>query len=229
MKRAERRDLQRRLPMLNMSEDLQHMMRGASDAERDMLGAMLLHYEGQLSSPAGRANPVGAAWGMHLAMDEAQRRMLATHPKAAEIQCRRGCSHCCHMHVTITLAEAHLALAEARTRGLQIDRERLARQAGRGLRGWEAMAPADQACVFLQADGGCGVYEHRPAGCRKLLVFTPAEQCDMFEHPHGQVGRLATPEAEVAYAVMITRGPTGSLPDMLLQAQAQDPEGQMRT
>ena len=92
--------------------------------------------------------------------------------------CSKGCSGCCHYEVEVTRDEAAV-LKERVEAGFAIDRARLAVQAARERRSadWRKFGSADNRCVFLGADGACGIYEDRPSICRKHMVTTPAAAC----------------------------------------------------
>lgn len=81
--------------------------------------------------------------------------------RAPFVACKRGCSACCHMNVSLTRAEA----------------ERLAKASGRKaarVRSEPRHAPdafAGQPCPFLDWKGACSVYADRPLSCRKHSSF----------------------------------------------------------
>ena len=81
--------------------------------------------------------------------------------RAPFVACKRGCSACCHMNVSLTKAEA----------------ERLARASGRKaarVQSEPRHAPdafAGKPCPFLDAKGACSVYADRPLSCRKHASF----------------------------------------------------------
>ena len=85
------------------------------------------------------------------------------------VACKKGCSSCCHMNVSITKAEA----------------ERLAKASGRSM-ARIAAAPrhardkfAGKPCPFLDSHGACSVYVDRPLSCRKhSSFFESASACD---------------------------------------------------
>jgi len=77
------------------------------------------------------------------------------------VACKKGCSSCCHMNVSVTRAEA----------------ERIAKAAGRKLAPI-ASAPrhapdkfAGKPCPFLDERGSCSIYADRPLSCRKHSSF----------------------------------------------------------
>ena len=113
------------------------------------------------------------------------------------IKCRRGCSNCCHGPVEIWPHEAALLVEGARKAGVEIDKVRLERQERYSIDTWWQQPAADQACVFLGADGACGVYEFRPNACRKLLVMSDPALCDGSKHPPERIERWFSWEAEM--------------------------------
>ncbi len=125
--------------------------------------------------------PPGAlrAQGLHDRLDAGIQAFLESRPDlAGAIRCGKGCAHCCRIFVGITGDEARLLAQEARAGRASLSEPRLEIQ-----RHWDS--PADfathsreeTACVFLQGDGSCGVYEHRPSACRALLVASDPEGC----------------------------------------------------
>lgn len=79
------------------------------------------------------------------------------------IQCRAGCSECCHQTFAVSevegaLLRAGLSVAPAATRAEIVARARTY-VAGRG-----------DPCPALSEAGTCGLYEHRPRICRKYGI-----------------------------------------------------------
>lgn len=212
-----RRQLQRRFPVMVMSEDLRRLLREATEPQLDVLGSMLLHYDTDLdrSIAENPGNEAGVAAGVLDAADQMVHDTMTRNPNARDVKCRKGCDHCCHLDVTISRAEAALLVMVAHDEDIAIDQERLRRQ----LPGVRALPREDRACVFLK-DGACSVYEMRPTACRKLLVVSDPDKCDTIKHPGGLQGRLPTPEAEVLWSVLMTRDKGGSMPAMLLEQLA---------
>ncbi|SDU19434.1 Putative zinc-or iron-chelating domain-containing protein [Verrucomicrobium sp. GAS474] len=142
------------------------------------------------------------------------------------VSCRKGCAGCCHYEVEVTSDEGAL-LGEIVQRGYPIDRERLARLAARERRDpeWLKLAISENRCVFLGEDRACGIYENRPASCRKHLVTSPAALCTL-------VGESVIPvpllSAEILMTAALNIEGTGcaSLPKMV-QAAMRDDEGKV--
>jgi hypothetical protein len=81
-------------------------------------------------------------------------RVQARH--AADLRCDTGCSHCCHVRLSITGVEAQAIRDEIATWAqARIDT----------LRNMVATAPVDH-CAALAADGRCQIYAVRPIVCR---------------------------------------------------------------
>ena len=83
--------------------------------------------------------------------------VMREQPAARGLACRRGCSACCHQHVTAHAVEL-FAIA-------------------RRLRGQRQVVPAaGRACAMLGASGECTVHADRPFACR-MFVSTDALAC----------------------------------------------------
>jgi Fe-S-cluster containining protein len=79
------------------------------------------------------------------------------------IECRPGCSECCHQSFRVSELEGEMLRAGLAAAAPEVQREVSARaaayQSGRG-----------EACPALAGDGTCQVYEHRPRICRKYGI-----------------------------------------------------------
>jgi Fe-S-cluster containining protein len=80
-------------------------------------------------------------------------RVEARH--GADMQCATGCSDCCHVHLTITSAEA--AAIRAEVGGWPGDRRRTLRT---------VRTADDPRCAALDEVGRCRIYDARPVVCR---------------------------------------------------------------
>ncbi len=88
---------------------------------------------------------------LHAKVDAFFARVEARH--GDDMECRTGCSDCCHVRLTITGVEA--AAIRAEVAGWPADRRRAVGEAG----------PADR-CAALDAGGRCRIYAARPIVCR---------------------------------------------------------------
>ena len=134
------------------------------------------------------------------------------------VSCRKGCSGCCHYEIEITQDEAAL-LAAVVWGGVDVDYDRLAKQAARERKSaeWSNILRPENRCVFLDTDGACRVYEHRPSACRRHLVTSPAEACSTPGQPVAPVEVLLA-EILLSAALSLEGVTYASLSKMLLAA-----------
>lgn len=146
---------------------------------------------------AAKQPPLLLAREAHADMDRLLEQDRRSNPGAAAIRCGKGCSHCCNGPVEIWAQEAALLAAQVQAAGLPLDMARLERQSRYSVESWREQPVADQACVFLDGDGACRVYEVRPNTCRKLLVTSDPQMCDISRGMHEGIERWFVWEAEM--------------------------------
>lgn len=129
--------------------------------------------------------------------------------------CKKGCSFCCHLYVTISKNEAKLLKDAAKDLGVKIDMDKLKKQANFSQSRWLFLPFKDRSCVFLKA-GECSVYEFRPASCRTYHVVSPPANCDTEHHPNTPVTLTWDIDAEALGELIREKEGSGSLPQMLL-------------
>jgi Fe-S-cluster containining protein len=95
--------------------------------------------------------------------------------------CFKGCSFCCHIHVTVTKAEADACVTYAKANNVDIDYKLLQAQQGLVMENWKSIPYNMRKCVFLK-DNACSVYEYRPINCRKYYVVTDPKLCSTELH-----------------------------------------------
>ena len=208
------------------TEPLGKLIARLPPAHAEYLIAMVEHYRDEFKriEADGEANSESIAAGVHELIDEQISHLLAAEPLASRVVCRRGCSHCCYLWVTIDRHEAVLLLRAADALGIALDWDRIGRQAATDLRTWRDLPHPDKACVFLGTEGECRVYEHRPNGCRKYQVVDDPDLCDTAKHPGGEVGQLVSGPAEaIASAALVAFPGATSMARMLLRAKAGEP------
>lgn len=204
------------------TEQVAKLFRKANAREKTMIGEMHLYYEKQFRDMPADSQREGIAAGIHDAVDRHVEEVKRT-PNGQRIQCRKGCSACCHMLVSITPDEAKLLLMFAHDQGIEINRDRLKQQAAAcDLDDWDALPHEIRACGFLADDGACSVYEHRPTACRKHFVRSSPADCDL-RGKAKQVAMVVSPEAEVIASAALGVFGFGQMARMLLDA-AQDEE-----
>jgi Fe-S-cluster containining protein len=161
-------------------------------------------YHEQLGRVGEQGKPLDVAYTIHLKIDEHVDAMLATSRHAKDVTCRKGCAACCHTYVGIFPHEARLLREVAAEAGIEIDEARLARQAEKTEATWLELSPEDRRCVFLGDDRACQVYEHRPNACRKYLVKSEPELCDVDKYRGGDVTVVYSLEAEIVHSAAMT-------------------------
>lgn len=157
----------------------------------------------------------------HAAMDTQLQQDSATIPEGNEIRCGKGCSHCCHGPVEIWPQEATLLAQFVRDASLTPDLALLERQSHYSVDTWREQPAADQACVFLDANGACSVYASRPNTCRKLLVMSDPACCDVQQGRTDQIDRWFSWEAEMMEVAALEVFGMALLPRAVLQALQQ--------
>jgi Fe-S-cluster containining protein len=120
------------------------------------------------------------------------------------VACRKGCSACCRMDVSITTFEA----------------ERLALVSGRRLKRPRAPTPGETRrhlgtpCPFLVNDS-CSVYEARPFACRAHFSFdTSAYWCQPERAFDEDMPMMEMGGAKKAYTKIAVSSPLGGLADI---------------
>jgi Fe-S-cluster containining protein len=168
--------------------------------------------------------PMDVAFSLHLELDKSAERQAMHSPEfAAQVQCRKGCAHCCYLPVDIYPQEAVLLRELARAVGIEIDEARLERQATKNIDTWDELSPEDRRCVFLADDRSCSVYEHRPGPCRNYKVVSPPDQCDSIKHPGGDVKIVFNCDAELIQSAAMTVFKADSMSKQLIAARTKEP------
>lgn len=200
---------------LHLSAALKHFLASLDDSRREQARQSV---EKEAASILKQTSGSERAQPLHRRLDDAIQAFLTRRPDLTNaIRCGKGCSHCCRVFVGITRDEAQLLAAEVRAGRASFDSERMEIQ-----RHWAsaedfATHPREEAtCIFLQGDGSCGVYAHRPAACRALLVASDPEFCRQAERS-SQVLAIINPHAEwlVSAAHTADAAERGSEPNLL--------------
>lgn len=165
------------------------------------------------------SNPISRAKFIHNLI-EALNRDVFSNPLVQQLSpCKMGCSACCHTQVSVTEDEAIL-MAQLVRDGIGIDLNQLELQA-------QAQNDSDtfyqipfpkRACVFLDENGACRIYENRPSVCRTNAVLGDNDQCDT--RTEIKPTRLVkTSQSDlVIYASFLGAKDSGTLPYMLTKA-----------
>lgn len=110
--------------------------------------------------------------------------------------CRKGCSHCCHIAVSMSHGEAEMI-------GRRIKKTPNAVPSGLSESFRDEIG---QPCVFLK-NGACSIYENRPLACRAHFNLDRDDLlCRLIPGADVPVPYLNAQEIFVAYAVIDPRG-----------------------
>jgi len=167
---------------------------------------------------AGNQDALSVARDVHAQIEVVLEQDRQKDASTGAIQCRRGCSHCCHGPVEIWPHEAALLVEAAREAGVELDEARLARQSRHTVATWRQQPTADRACGFLDDGGACRVYASRPNACRKLLVTSDPGLCDADKGAMDRVERWFSWEAEILESAALEVFGVGMMPRLLLDA-----------
>lgn len=158
--------------------ELLDFLRGIAEETRSLARGLLVE-----ASEAGTLTQafeeIGArvAAGFEARLDQERMVDPAFGARALQIECRRGCTYCCHVNVIATPLEA-ARLAAAIGAGRRRDLERAVLAAGETLAGLDARARlARKAPCPLLAGDACSLYEVRPLACR-ALVSVSVRDCE---------------------------------------------------
>lgn len=144
---------------------------------------------------------------------------MARDPNVKNISCRKGCHFCCRMNVMLTEAEASLIGRHCQEQNIPIPKRYLEEQLKYD---WQEVSRSEVGwCTFLK-QGECSIYAVRPLACRKYLVSSLPERCDILKNPApNNFVQIATYfltefEGNAFQLVMSDIGKRGRLPEMLL-------------
>lgn len=101
-------------------------------------------------------------------------RLSVLQSQKVQPACSKGCSHCCHHKVGVTMPEliAIVVHLEAESERREVVRAKAAELAKNPLIFSDTEKPrARIPCALLDEDGSCGVYEVRPIPCRSWLSW----------------------------------------------------------
>jgi len=120
------------------------------------------------------------------------------------IQCKQGCSYCCHLEITLSFAElVGLVdfITECRKRDIHKIRTslRYARQKIDGKFGLERKASGVM-CPLLGDDGSCSVYPARPLACRAWL----SSDCNLYKQDwENPASGVQVPQSELTLQMQL--------------------------
>lgn len=143
------------------------------------------------------SDPIKKAKYVHKKINEEIESQFKNQMVDKLVQCKKGCSACCHSQVAITESEAFL-LAQKVDEGYGIDFERLQIQAmaGNSAKEFFKLSYEERACVFLNDSNQYSIYEDRPSVCRTNYVLSDPVNCEIRDGESPSVQLLNTFSAD---------------------------------
>jgi Fe-S-cluster containining protein len=144
----------------------------------------------------------------HRRVDEVFDATIRGHGVA--IDCKPGCSHCCHLRLEVAPHEAFALAAWLERRFTPAELEaliaRLRENAAKTrAMGAEVRKRTSLACALLGVDGNCTAYAARPAQCRRYHSVRVATCRSFHEHPDASIESPMHPAVAHNAAVIITQ------------------------
>ena len=162
-------------------------------------------------------NAMMRARHIHKKIDEYNKEVMS-HPLVEQLKgCKKGCSGCCHTEVSVTDDEGEL-LAQMVKNGIKIDtfRHQVQHQTMKEGKDFYTIPYDLRACVFLNEEGLCKVYNERPAVCRTNAVLGDSEQCSTKDGKIRTQNLVKTEKADmVIMGAYLTSPKSGSLTQVL--------------
>lgn len=172
-------------------------------------------YISQYEKIAKEKGSLSAVRSYHIELDkEIEIKKTRVPELAKDIKCKMGCDYCCYSNVSISRDEAALMKAAILEDKIVIDMSLLRLQAKNQVK-WDDLNIDKKRCVFLDKMGLCKIYKYRPAACRKFLVVTGPELCNLKKD--NKVARFVDWHIEVIASAILNGSKSGSLPEMLLE------------
>lgn len=167
-------------------------------------------YRDQFEGMKNKVDIKSCGWNLLEAWESHFRKQLPTgkvtlRGQEWDIPCKAKCSGCCHQQVILSEAEISYALAFAEDRGVKVDWAKVEKQkAADDADKWTDQGWDLSACVFLNEEGNCSIYEARPIACRSHIALLGPKECDWREHPNGVVPFYSNIEIEVFNSAVMT-------------------------
>lgn len=184
-----------------------HLFEGTREITREELVAIR---DGDAGERAEGLESLARA--RHADLEDAVEEAFAGSPEGEAtrraVACRKGCSFCCHINVSVTIPEAILVATALRGdyREFAAAVDATAAQTA-GLSEIERFRRAVP-CPMLK-DGACGIYDVRPTACRAYLA-TDARKCEASLESARTVG-TPSPVESLAYPQQISAAINGGV------------------
>lgn len=150
------------------------------------------YYKQMLTALEAGSNKVEMLLGAYDAFD----RMAKVDNEHHKPSCKKGCAYCCHIPVNVTLTEVALIKEYMEENGTvlseaQKERARFQARVSDKVR----MTSDKSACIFLDDNNACSIYEVRPFKCRSHYVVNDPALCNYKVNPGHQTKVIALPHA----------------------------------
>ena len=165
----------------------------------EYVNAGINHYKDELNRAVGESNLESAIIGFYELMDENSDTM--DQETKNRISCRKGCAHCCHLFVSVSMREAVVIKGHCDDNDILIDKEYLKKQSNYKQKDYSLQE--NSACVFLNDSNECKIYNVRPLACRKYFVISDPDLCDAKKYPSGIVAKVSDINAELMASAMV--------------------------
>lgn len=165
----------------HLSDSLAQLISDFTFEQKEYIAEMMDFYIDQYQEKLKEHDPISVAASFHHHLDQHIQEGLSKEDPN-EITCKKGCSHCCNLHVDVTMEEAILLYEFAKENYIEIDWEKAKRQSKYNVENWLKQPKEDCSCLFLdEKSGTCKVYQYRPMNCRKLFSLDDVEKCYPFQ------------------------------------------------
>lgn len=202
---------------ISVSRSLLDILEHTSDEKKEVIFGAFAYYKEQYDTHL-KANPNHGKDVVHafnIMIEEEMNNTFATSP--FKISCLAGCSHCCHQMVDISQHEAELLLYFVEETGYEVDRDRLLKQVKAKTDKEFMVLPKEvRRCVFLNEKDECSAYQYRPSACRKLVVASKPEKCDIDLMAGAKIEKIVNTQAEVINSVIMNSSRSVSMAEQLL-------------
>lgn len=183
-------------------------------------GKAIAHVRKQIKELKGIAKQTNPQKAISLALAAQGKALLKAkieNPEMTEnISCKSGCANCCSLFVEVTDVEADIIVTELVNKNMLIDENKMRKQAFYSKSNWFTQSFDDRACVFLNADKSCSIYNARPSACRSMIVISDPKHCKEVENDKENVTFLDNYECEIIrMAIVNTAKELDSLPALV--------------
>lgn len=114
-------------------------------------------------------------------IDDLNRENIPKVTQDKQISCKKGCSYCCHIQVSMSEREGDVIMDYMSKKNMEFsdeEKERIEEQSKfTEEQALEYMLSPHRKCVFLK-DNLCSIYTVRPFSCRNYYVFSEPELCN---------------------------------------------------